>query len=106
MGEIDAPTGLADSPDELTRLGGRKATGSKYCRDPATATGTTTWCSRAVESGPSSHRSLTRREAGLSVVDKRSELASFDPEEGYRSIGVTMSRPPRRREPASGHVMY
>ena len=45
-------------------------------------------------------------EAGLSVVDKRSELASFDPEEGYRSIGVTMSRPARRPEPESGHVMY
>ena len=45
-------------------------------------------------------------EAGLLVVDKRSELRSFDPEEGFRRIGVTMSRPARRREPASGHVMY
>ncbi len=45
-------------------------------------------------------------ETELSVVDKRSELDSFDPEEGFRSIGVTVSRPARRRDPESLHVMY
>ena len=44
--------------------------------------------------------------AGLPVRDKRGELASFDPEEGFRSIGVTVSRPARREEPRSGHVMF
>ena len=33
-------------------------------------------------------------ETKLSVVDKRSELTSFDSEEGFRSIGVTVRRPP------------
>lgn len=45
-------------------------------------------------------------EAQLSVVDKRSEMDSFDPEEGFRSIGVTVSRPVRRRDPDFHHVMY
>ena len=31
-------------------------------------------------------------EADLSVVDKRGELESFDPEEGFRSIGMSVSR--------------
>ena len=44
--------------------------------------------------------------AKLSVVDKRGELESFDPEEGFRSIGVTVSRPARTRDPESRHVMY
>ena len=47
-----------------------------------------------------------KEQTGLSVVDKRSELESFDADEGFRSIGVTMSRPARGREPESGHVMY
>ena len=46
------------------------------------------------------------KKAGLPIRDKRSELASFDPEEGFRSIGVTLSRPARRQEPRSGHVMF
>ena len=45
-------------------------------------------------------------EVELAMIDKRGELESFDPKEGFRSIGVTMSRQARRREPASGHVMY
>ena len=43
---------------------------------------------------------------GLSMVDKRGELESFNLEEGLRSIDTTLSGPARRREPASGHVMY
>ena len=42
----------------------------------------------------------------LTVLDKRVELESFDPEEGFRSMGVTVSRPAKRREPASRHVMF
>ena len=45
-------------------------------------------------------------EADLSVVDKRGELESFDPEEGFRSIGMNVSRPGRRRDPECCHVMY
>ena len=45
-------------------------------------------------------------EVGLPVRDKRGELASFDPEEGFRSIGVTVHRPARRQEPKSGHLMF
>ena len=45
-------------------------------------------------------------EAGLSVVDKRGELALFDPEEGFRKIGVTMNRASSRRDPEYSHVMY
>lgn len=41
----------------------------------------------------------------LAMKDKRAELASFDPEEGFRSIGITESRPARQDQP-SGHVMY
>lgn len=44
--------------------------------------------------------------AGLPVQDRRDELASFDPEEGFRSIGVTVSRPVRRQESRSRHVMF
>lgn len=42
----------------------------------------------------------------LTIVDKRGELALFDPEEGFRSIGVTMSRPARPDDIKSRHVMY
>ena len=42
----------------------------------------------------------------LSVVDKRGELESFAPEKGFRSIGVTVSFPARRRDPESRHLMY
>ena len=45
-------------------------------------------------------------EAGLRVLDKRAELESFDPEEGFRSIGVTVSRPANRAKTASRHVMF
>lgn len=45
-------------------------------------------------------------EVELATIDKRGELKSFDPEEGFRSIGVIASGPVRRREPASLHVMY
>ena len=45
-------------------------------------------------------------ETELSVIDKRSELDSFNLEEGFRSIGITVNRPPRRRDPESHHVMY
>ena len=41
-----------------------------------------------------------------SLSEQHGELESFDPEEGFRSIGVTVSQPVRRREPAFGHVMY
>ena len=42
----------------------------------------------------------------LAMKDKRGELASFDPEEGFRSIGITVARPPRRQDALSRHVMY
>ena len=42
----------------------------------------------------------------LSVIDKRRELKLFDPEEGFRSIGVTVSRPAGRPDPEWRHVMY
>lgn len=42
----------------------------------------------------------------LPMQDKRDELASFDPEEGFRSIGVTVNSPVRRQEPASHHLMF
>ena len=42
----------------------------------------------------------------LPIVDKRRELESFDPEEGFRRIGVSVSRPERGAEPKSHHVMY
>lgn len=42
----------------------------------------------------------------LAIVDKRSEIDSFDPEEGFRSIGVSVSRSAKRRDPESRHLMY
>lgn len=45
-------------------------------------------------------------ETELPVVDKRSELESFDPEDGFRTIGVTVSRLQQRHDPESRHVMY
>ncbi|MCY4420955.1 MAG: hypothetical protein OXC42_06855 [Gammaproteobacteria bacterium] len=45
-------------------------------------------------------------EAELSVVDKRSELISFDSKEGFRSIGVTMNRSAKLRDSEPRHVMY
>ena len=48
----------------------------------------------------------TSEKAGLSVLDKRRELESFDPEEGFRSIGVTMPQLAMKRDPESRHVMY
>ena len=45
-------------------------------------------------------------ETDLSVVDKRREVDAFDVDQGFRSIGVTVSRPARRRGPESRHVMY
>jgi hypothetical protein len=45
-------------------------------------------------------------ETQLSVVDKRFEVESFDPEEGFRSIGVTVSWSTERRDPEPRHLMY
>ena len=45
-------------------------------------------------------------EIGLSMVDKRGELASFDVEEAFRNIGISVNRPVRRRAPESEHIMY
>lgn len=45
-------------------------------------------------------------ETQLSVADKRFEVESFDPEEGFRSIGVTVSWSTKRRDPESRHLMY
>ena len=45
-------------------------------------------------------------EVELSMIDKRGELKSFDREEGFRRIGLTVSRQARRPEPVSGHLMY
>lgn len=45
-------------------------------------------------------------EVKLAIIDKRNELEAFDPEAGFRSIGVTMDRPARHREAASRHLMY
>ena len=42
----------------------------------------------------------------LAMIDKRSALESFDPEQGFRSIGVTVSRPRARPDTESHHVMY
>ena len=41
----------------------------------------------------------------LAMIDKRKELESFDPEEGFQSIGLSVSRPGRRLEPEF-HLMY
>ncbi len=35
-------------------------------------------------------------EFNLPIIDKRAEAAEFDPEEGFRSIGRTVIRPPRK----------
>jgi len=45
-------------------------------------------------------------ETALPVVDKRSEVESFDPEEGFRSIGITLNRPAKLPDSESRHVMY
>ena len=42
----------------------------------------------------------------LATIDKRREVELFDPEAGFRSIGVTVNRPQRREEPESSHVMF
>ena len=42
----------------------------------------------------------------LAMIDKWSELESFDPEQGFRSIGVTVSRPRARPDTESYDVMY
>ena len=55
---------------------------------------------------PRSARLGQQRIVQLAMKDKRDELASFDPEEGFRSIGITVARPPRRQDARSGHVMY
>ena len=46
------------------------------------------------------------KQTELPVWDKRNELNSFDPEEGFRSIGVTVSRALSRQATPSYHVMY
>ena len=46
------------------------------------------------------------RKTELRVVDKRSELESFDPEAGLRSIGVTGSWSEKRVNSESPHIMY
>ena len=43
-------------------------------------------------------------EVELPMIDKRSELESFDPVEGFRSIGVSF--PERRQKPEVYHIMY
>ena len=43
-------------------------------------------------------------EVELPMIDKRSELESFDPVEGFRSIGVSF--PERRQKPETRHIMY
>ena len=43
-------------------------------------------------------------EVELPIIDKRSELESFDPVEGFRSIGVSF--PVRRQKPEDYHIMY
>ena len=45
-------------------------------------------------------------ETDLSVLDKRGEVAAFDVDEGYRSIGFTGKRPAWRSPPGSHHAMY
>lgn len=42
----------------------------------------------------------------LPFIDKRRELEAFNPEAGFRSIGVTVKRPARGEDAESGHVMY
>ena len=48
----------------------------------------------------------TPAEIDLPIVDKRRELESFDPEEGFQRIGVSVSRLERRAEPESRHKMF
>ena len=36
------------------------------------------------------------KDFNLPIIDKRAEVAEFDPEEGFRSIGMTFTRPPQR----------
>ena len=45
-------------------------------------------------------------ETKISMVDKRQELESFDPEKGFWSHGTAISKPARRHEPEPRHVMY
>ena len=47
-----------------------------------------------------------RDEVEFATKDKRGKLESFDANEGFRSIGVTVDRPMRRREPASRYAMH
>lgn len=42
----------------------------------------------------------------LRMIDKRSDLESFDLEQGFRDIGVTVNRPARRHDTEPRHVMY
>lgn len=43
---------------------------------------------------------------GLMKIDKRDELKSFDPAEGFRSIGVTVGMAKKHKEPELHHLMY
>ena len=45
-------------------------------------------------------------ETKLSMVDKRHELESFDPDKGFWSHGMASSEPPSRRETEPRHIMY
>ncbi len=55
---------------------------------------------------PFFERLPNQEETELLVVDKRSELESFDPEEGFRSIGITVRQPARPQDTESRHVMF
>ena len=45
-------------------------------------------------------------EIELAIVDKRSEVEAFDPDEGFRSIGVTLNRSVDPPVPESRHIMF
>lgn len=42
----------------------------------------------------------------LPLVDKRAEVAAFNVEEGFRSIGIMVDRPAKRGVPKRDHVMF
>lgn len=45
-------------------------------------------------------------ETELPIIDKRRDLELFDTEEGFRSIGVTVSRPRSSSDSERAHVMF
>ncbi len=67
-------------------------TGSKFCGGLTTRVVTTSFSSR--ERRRKHYFSEIPKDFSLPTIDKRDELASFDVDEGFRSIGITrITRP-------------